>query len=46
MSGIPKKVHKVVVDDLNNKMGMIVDLTNKLNASDTVNIHVKAMLEK
>ena len=46
MAGIPKKVHKSVVDDLNLKLAEIIELKKKLNASDTVNSHVKAMLEE
>ena len=46
MSGIAKKVHKSVLDDLNLKLAEIIELKKKLNASDTVNSHVKAMLEE
>jgi len=46
MSGIPKKVHKSVVDDLNIKMGAIIDLKKKVEATDHVNRNLQAIITK
>ena len=46
MSGIAKKVHKSVLDDLNIKLAEIIELKKKVDASDHVNQNLRGMLEK
>ena len=46
MSGIAKKVHKSVLDDLNIKLAENIELKKKLSASDHVNRNLRGMLEK
>ena len=46
MSGIAKKVHKSVLDDLNIRLAEIIELKKKVDASDHVNQNLRGMLEK
>ena len=46
MAGIPKKVHKSVLDDLNLKLGEIIDLKKKVEATDHVNRNLQAIITK